>query len=264
MRRQLVGCLQRVTHVPRILTEYGRVAQSSSSPEFVYADRMATLTTMVANLRAAIRSKEMLDNDKILSAAYTLEARLEAWAATIPTSWAYRNVRLSESTSTVRTIWGELRPYRSSYQVYSDWASFHSWSFYRICRIFLNEIILDCLRPAIAERHALGDMRNRCLSIRSTMNRLAGDICSSALHVFGIIGESESEAEGRTCLGGYMLLLPLFTAGAVEGPGHPLRLYSIECFQLIAHSMGIGHALADIDILRVRPGVVDWVDELDK
>jgi hypothetical protein len=262
--RQLVGCLQKSTYVPWILTEYGRLATPLSSPEGVYDDRIATLTAMVANLRAAIRSKAITDNGNILSAAYMLEAELGVWAATLPTSRAYRTVRLPQNNCAVRTVWGQLHPYDGCYHIYPDLTTINSWCYYRVSRIFVNEIILDCLRRVLFEKETLGDLRNQCRNIRGTINKLAADICASAPYLFGVLGDRQSEKEGGTCLGGYMLLLPLFTAGSVEGPTHPLRQYTIECFQLIAHNMGISHALADIDILRVQTGIVEWIDELDE
>lgn len=246
-----------------MFAKYGTFSRSSLSPGGVHAEKMAILTAQLANLRAAIHSKDMTDRDKILSIAYGLETKLTAWATTFPSSGMYRSIKLSKHNCKVRTLWGELHLFNGCYQVYPNWESFNSWCYYRVCQIFVNEIILDCLRPMIANMETPGEIAKQCGSIRRTMNQFAADICASAPHAFGIIGESESENEGGSCLGGYMLLLPLFVAGSVEGPTHPLRACALECYQLIAHGMHIGHALADIDILRVRPGVVEWVDELD-
>jgi hypothetical protein len=208
----------------------------------------------------------LTDPNEILRAAYALEAKLEVWAATLPTEWAYQVVRLPKNSYVVPTLHGAVRPYDGRYHLYPQMKITTGWCHYRVSRILINEVILDCLRPRVEETAPPSAWIDRCRNIRNTMRQLAADICASVPYLFGILGSHPArpaEIEGGTCAGGYLLLLPLFTASSVEGPTHPLRQWTIERFQVIAHTMGIGHAFADIEILRNTPGIVEWMDDLD-
>jgi hypothetical protein len=229
-----------------------------------YGDQIEVLTAEVSNLRAAIRSEALTDTSEILLAANAIEAKLDVWAATLPTSWAYRVIRLPKNSDVVPTVWGEIHPYDCCYHIYPHLQITNGWCWYRVSRILINEVIIDCLRRLFEERATLSDLIDRFRNIRGTMRQLAADICASVPYLFGILGGRQRQMERGTCIGGYMLLLPLFTAGSVDGPTHPLRQWTIESFQVIAHTMGIGHAFADIDILRNQKGIVQWMDDLDR
>ncbi len=200
--------------------------------------------------------------------AYTLDARLEAWAATLPPTWSYRLVPLPPNNAMVATVYGGVRPYGGFYHKYThDFVILNGWSNYRVSRIFVNQIILDCLRPRVLEGRTDPNLLERCRKARNIMHQLAIDICASVPHLFGILDEKtkQNDKDFGTIIGGYMLQQPLYTAGWVVGFGHPLCKFAIDCYVSIAHRMGIDHALSHIDALEEHQvGMAQWVDELDE
>lgn len=242
--------------------EIGNIAASLLPLTSTYDDQIYQFTAEVVNLRAAIHAKSITDDSEILSSAYAIDAKLETWQSTLPAIWRYRTFRLPQSDPFISTEWGAIRPYGGCYHVYYSIEIIDGWCWYRQNRIYLGEIILNCFRRLFENGAPTENLLNHCRKLQSTMYDLAADICATVPYAFGI-PESQGTEFVPGVLGGYMLALPLRTAGAVVKRTHCIREYTINYLQIIAHDMGIGHVKADIDVLKYSEGIVDWLDDLD-
>ncbi|KAH8821391.1 hypothetical protein F5884DRAFT_85215 [Xylogone sp. PMI_703] len=259
----LTGCLQNKTFVPSVLMRYDKLVTPLRPPIHQCDGEMASLTAEVANLRAAIHAGHIEHKRRTLSTAYSIEAKIERFKTSIPASWEYHVVQYPDPDTLVDTVWGPIRLYNGSYHIYPDMAICVSLNFYRVSRILVNEVILDCLR-CLKEETEPNSWAGQCNRTIDMMVQLAADIYASAPGILGIPGKQQADLFHGTALGGYALLLPLYTAGRVKGYPHPLRLCAIEILKLIAYNIGIGHAAADINLLQHEKGITDWWNESDR
>lgn len=265
-RLHIISCLQQMIPVPPVFMEYSEVIMQGRPVSDHHFDNILILTAEVANLRAAIHSKTIVDSYEILSVANTMDEKLKLWEAILSPDWFYHTVQLPNQPRCVSTQWGLVRLYGEHYHTYSLPEHTSSWCNYRVSRILVNSIILDALKKLILEDtttpRAIA-LLDKARTIRNVIHQLAADICASVPAIFGLTDDVGNSEEQGTLEGGFMLLMPLLAAGSIEGPSHMLRCSVVEYLNIIGHRMGIGHALADIALLETLEGMALWIDDFD-
>jgi hypothetical protein len=220
-----------------------------------------TVVAEIANLRAAISTGSISGTENILASVDRLELRLSQWADTRPADFEYETVHLNDGDTVIKTRCGEVRPYTDSYSAYTGSHAVNGWSLYRVGRILLGELLLDALKPAVsANAPGSAMLRTTCWAVRRIMNQMASDICASVPYSLGLQPRSTDERLGLD--GGYMILMPLWVAGCVEGSGHPLRKNAQILFDLIAKRIGITHASLQMGALEHVKGMAEWLNHL--
>ncbi|KAJ5788962.1 transcriptional regulator family: Fungal Specific TF [Penicillium psychrosexuale] len=248
-----ISCLQRDVRVPESLIEQTEIAMILQ-PEQVHGNRLLTIIGKLSNLRADICAN-MYNEQEIISAASAIEASLIAWLAALPPEFNYTTHRLRGIT-----------PYDDQYHMYSSAWVCHSWNQYRSARIIVSEIILSRVRrlsDSSSMTSLSEELRIQCRTLRSTIRRLAVDICRSVpFHFIGYqVDRVSSLPPPEHYVAGLMLLWHLFVAGVVENPQHRLRRWVVKCLQMIGNTMGIDQALAVADIVADYPGALRSVTE---
>lgn len=221
-----------------------------------YGDHLIRICGKLANLRADIDAKVIVDFTEIISSAYAIEAELVAWLAALPSRFLYTTVENARIDTEFRDRCRGLLPYRNRYHIYRSFWACNIWNQYRSARIMANQYILGYTKALARGKPTSslpGDLQTQLRAVRSTIQQLAADICASIPYHFGV-GDVENSLPGESpqtesFIGGFVLLWPLYLAGATEGKNHPLRKWVTECLQLVGHSMGIDQALALVDIL---------------
>ena len=104
-------------------------------------------------------------------------------------------------------------------------------------------------------------LRTTCHTVRRVMDRMAAEICGSVPYSLGL-GPRSGGDESLGLDGGYMILLPLWVAGCVEGAGHPLRRSAQALFDMVGKRMGITHASLQMGMLEDMEGMAEWLDRL--
>ena len=91
------------------------------------------------------------------------------------------------------------------------------------------------------------------------MDQMATDICASVPYLLGL---KTSAAGGALpdLSGAYMVLMPLWVAACVEGPGHPLRHSAMFLLEVLARRVGIRHASLQRHFLVSVEGMAEWLD----
>jgi hypothetical protein len=222
----------------------------------------------LSNLRADIRSNIFSDEREIISAGSAIEADLIAWLASLPPEFNYTTHTKSPFDSVFQPRFRGITPYDDQYHVYPNLWVANSWNQYRAARILVSEIILSHVRK-MSDSTSLTSLseefRLQCRTLRSTIRRLAVEICRGVPFHFNA-HQAEREPNlppPESYLGGLMLLWPLFVAGVVESPNHGLRRWVVRCLQMIGHTMGLDQSLAIADIVSADPGVLHFVTEED-
>lgn len=263
--QQTISCLQRDARVPESLLECTRLAMFLQPAE-AHGNRLVMIIGKLSNLRADICANMYSDDREIVSAASAIEADLIAWLAALPPEFSYTTHITTPFDSAFQKRFRGISPYDNQYHVYpSTWAC-SSWNHYRSARIIVSEIILTRIRK-ISDSSSMASLseefRLQCRPLRSTIRRLAVEICRSVpFHFNAHHVERESNLPPpESYLGGLVLLWHLFVAGVVEDSGHGLHSWVIKCLEMIGNTMGIDQALAVADIVAADPGVLHPVTE---
>ena len=220
----------------------------------------------LSNLRADIRANTFRDERQIISAASAIEADLIAWLASLPAEFNYTTHTKSVFDLAFQRRFRGITPYDDQYHVYPNLWVCNSWNQYRSARIIVSEIILSHVRrmsDSTSLTSLSEEFRLQCRTLRSTIRRLAVEICRGVPFHFNA-HQADREPNfppPESYIGGLVLLWPLFVAGIVESPNHGLRRWVIKCLQMIGHTMGLDQSLAIADIVAADPGVLHFVTE---
>ena len=235
-------------------------------PAEAHGNRLIMIIGKLSNLRADIRADAYSDEQEIISAASAIEADLIAWLASLPPEFNYTTHTKSPFDFVFQRRFRGISPYDDQYHVYPSLWVCNSWNQYRSARIIVSEIILSHVRQ-ISDRTSLSSLsdefRLQCKTLRSTIRRLAVEICRGVPFHFNA-HQADRQANlppPESYIGGLVLIWPLFVAGIVESPSHDLRRWVVKCLQMIGHTMGIDQSLAVADIVAADPGVLHFVTE---
>lgn len=235
-------------------------------PSEAHSNRLIVIIGRLSNLRADIQARAFSNEKEIISVASSIEADLIAWLAALPPDFTYETHTKSPYDFLLQERCRGLTLYDDQYHVYPNLWVCNTWNQYRCARIIVSEIILSHIRQisdASSLRSLSAEFRLHCKTLRSTIRRLAVDICRSVpFH----LGTHEKDASPNcpppeSYIGGLMLLWPLFLAGVVESPNHSLRRWVVQCLKMIGHTMGLDQALALMDIVASDPGILHFVHE---
>ncbi|KAJ5131358.1 uncharacterized protein N7515_007397 [Penicillium bovifimosum] len=262
---QIISCLQRDARVPQSLLDCTQFAMFLRPAE-AHGSRLVMIIGKLSNLRADIRTNVFNNEREIISAASAIEADLIAWLASLPPEFNYETSVKSPFDFAFRQRFRGIDTYDDQYHVYSNLWVCNSWNQYRSARIIVSEIILSHVRR-ISDSTSLSSLstefRLQCRTLRSTMRRLAVDICRGVPFYFNAhqAVKEPSLPPPESYIGGLVLLWPLFVAGIVENPRHGLRRWVVKCLEMIGNTMGIDQALAVADMVAADPGVLQFVTE---
>lgn len=235
-------------------------------PAEAHGNRLIMIIGKLSNLRADIRADAYTDEQEIISAASAIEADLIAWLASLPPEFNYTTNTKSPFDFVFQRRFRGISPYDDQYHVYPNLWVCNSWNQYRSARIIVSEIILSHVRK-ISDRTSLtslsDEFRIQCKTLRSTIRRLAVEICRGVPFHFNAhqANREPNLPPPESYIGGLVLIWPLFVAGIVESPDHGLRRWVIKCLQMIGRTMGLDQALAVADIVAADPGVLHFVTE---
>ncbi|KXG46367.1 uncharacterized protein PGRI_052230 [Penicillium griseofulvum] len=264
--QQIISCLQRDARVPESLLECTKLAMFLQQPAEAHGNRLTMIIAKLSNLRADISTSTYKDDREIISTASAIEADLIAWLAALPPEFTYTTHVRSRFDFAFQKQFRGISPYDDQYHVYPTQWVCNSWNQYRSARIIVSEIILSRVRQ-ISDSSSLASLseefRLHCRTLRSTIRRLAVEICRSVpFHLNAHQAQSEPNLPPpESYIGGLVLLWHLFVAGVVEKPGHGLRRWVVKCLEMIGNTMGIDQALAVADIVAADPGVLHSATE---
>ncbi|KAJ5953907.1 hypothetical protein N7501_008186 [Penicillium viridicatum] len=260
-----ISCLQRDARVPESLLQCTDIVMFLDTAE-AHGNRLVMIIGKLSNLRADIHKNTYKSEQEVISAALAIEADLIAWLAALPSEFNYTTHVSSPFDLAIKKQFRGISPYDDQYHVYpTSWVC-SSWNQYRSARIIVSEIILTRVRK-LSESSSLAslpeELRVQCRALRSTIRRLAVEICRSVPFHFNVhlVARESNLPQPESYIGGLVLLWHLFVAGVVESPQHRLRRWVVKCLEMIGKSMGIDLALAVADIVAADPGVLHSVTE---
>ncbi|KAI2791075.1 hypothetical protein POX_c03930 [Penicillium oxalicum] len=266
LRYQIViSCIQRTVRVPESLLHYTGYA-ISLRPAEAQSNRLIMVISRLASLRADLREGILTDSREVLATTSSIEADLVAWLATLPPEFNYQTHTVTPHELRWQKRRGGLIPYDGQYHEYPNIWICNTWNQYRCTQIIIDEIALEHIRKLSQSSTTMplsDEIRQRCRIARAKIRRLAVEICRSIPCIVGahLDHRSPSALPPERCMGGLMVLWPLFLAGIVERPGHSLRRWVIQCLRLIGHTFGLDQALATMDIVAADAGILRETDE---
>ncbi|KAJ5578587.1 uncharacterized protein N7459_007551 [Penicillium hispanicum] len=264
----IVSCIQRDTRVPDSILECTKFVMLLRPAE-AHSNRLIIIIGKLSNLRADIKDGKFANDEEIVSAASVIDAELITWLAAMPPQFAYETRTVSPDDYMFAHRCRGLAPYDDQYYVYSSFWVCSTWNQYRCARILVSEIILSHIRQisdASAIRPLSDEFRLHCKTLRTTIRRLAVDLCRGVPYHLGVHQEDVSPnfPPPESYLGGLMLLWPMFLAGCVENRHHALRNWVMKCLKVIGNSMALDLGLALRDVMATDPGILQFVTDSEE
>ncbi len=258
MSKLAAGFLYKVS-LPQVLSDYTEITTSCEPPSQACFGRLFIILANLANFRAALAADSMPDDQSIMKQLDAISSELDRWEQSLPSDWSYDTISLRSHDSAIKTQCGEVSPYGGVYHVYKAPYIALGWCYSRAGRIVLGEILLSTLRragPGIAVANTR--VQSSGSLVRCHMRQMAAGIYAGIPYLFGIESSASHRLEGLGS--GCATIMPLWTAGTVEGPGHPLRQNAMLLLDLIAQKIGIALAAFQSDVLKDMEGTTEWLD----
>ncbi|KAJ5155805.1 hypothetical protein N7492_008608 [Penicillium capsulatum] len=262
LRYQIViSCLQRDVWVPDSLMQRTKL-EMFLDPKDTAGVKLIMIIAHLSNLRADVQAKLLTNPEEILKRAVDREENLITWSNSLPPGFlCTTRTTTSPNIAFARHCRG-VPPYNNEYHVYASLLAASTWNHYRCARILVDELIIshyNKLSPTSPTPYLSDGFHSYIVSLRMEISQFGADICRSVPFHLGAcnseITPGMAKLPHESYLSGLMLLWPLFMAGVVEGPTHPMRRWVMHCLNMIGHTMGLDQALATMDILSLDPGM---------
>lgn len=130
--------------------------------QYSHPGSLSEISFRLVNLRASVKSGELVDPAAIRLIALQIESDLQAWEAVVPTNWVYSIIEGSSSYKDLGLL--------SKYHIYPDLRVAEDWNNMRIQRIAVNQIILQ-----ISEGLSLLELN----SVKEIIQQVSMEICTS-------------------------------------------------------------------------------------
>ncbi|KAL9103889.1 MAG: hypothetical protein Q9163_001126 [Psora crenata] len=205
VRGQLLGqCIEKCDPAP--FQDFLSATEGAIPDNFVpsCADYLVSLCMKLPTLR--FREKRMLDETNIvkkrtaaqelLNDAQGADRDLDSWTWTLPKEFHYTSFQLQGCTRDSGAI---PDAYPSSEDIYCDYASASTWNAWRIRRIQVLCMIMNCAE-ILGPSHGRGEPAIEYGNALRVIGRLVDDICSSVpFH----LGHHEAPGGGRAVFANY-------------------------------------------------------------
>ena len=200
----------------------------------LHLNKLAGIIISLSNIRAKIKDNIITDDPTIVSSLLEIESRLVKWDSESPAEWVYTVVPSSEVDS----------GYWDRYHIYRHVWMAASWNYYRCARILVNEGLLNHASRAFASASLFTPMEYhiQCCCSRGVLYQMSSDICASVSWFKHDQREgSDNVPKGASS---FLLLWPLYVAGAMDGADNHLRTWVIRQLEIIGSDLGVRQALA--------------------
>jgi hypothetical protein len=242
----LISCVASESPVPDelvALRAYAAKHLNARDPKWQLSDLMVHY----ANLRSDMQRGD-LSIDNCISFSMGLDAKLQALALNMPTSWRYK---------TTITNGGSDRICNHRFDSYPDRHTTQTWNVLRLIRILLNESVLELCLASTSDLTGEAYLR---LARQATDNigTLAGEICTSVpqyVNCLGAANHLHSPSQNLDC---YTLIFPLYVAGRSRGSANTLKTWVIKQLHYMGSHFGIRNAALVGQVLEQGRDVNPW------
>lgn len=214
--------------------------------------RILDLMARFANFLDTLKDEGDQDRDgslDLISTATKLDDDLQIVSSCMPANWGYQILQNSDP----------VLVYNGTYHIYHDVWTIRYWNYLRLCRIRLQQIILDNHYPD----HDPSGLRYQTMT--STITQLSTDICATVPQHVGNLRHlqleqmeapsppnriiSAQQETGPYTAGIYHVLWPLFAIGKMKSTPIQQRKWIISRLQYLGRISGISQAFAGAEIL---------------
>lgn len=143
---------------------------------------ISEISFRAANLRAAIRTREITDPVTIRKLALGIDTDLQSWEAVVPPSWRYKII--DDPNITIGTCFVGTR------YVYPEHWTIEIWNNWRALRILISHIIVQ------NEARIMHGDESKKLAALAVIRQLSMDICIS---VYSFIGSPRMIVDFPLC-----------------------------------------------------------------
>jgi len=244
----LTNCIQKELCIPAFIVVLWHEAArcwniDTTDPSW----RVQKLAIRLADLRASIKDRDHYNSDGIISEALIIDKALTSIFKEPSTLWQYKTEHINAYSKLA---------YRGIYHVYSNDLVSQTWNSMRMCRILLNEIILNWLAKKLSKvspkTSSTGDHAQYSTSME-TLKQMATDILCSVPQSIGYI----SILEGHTNNTNNAKLpnsTPTCTPRSRPDPGHAVPLHPRFSHPSSIGSLHLSASQEELPIMRGSSG----------
>lgn len=263
----LLGCLQRSVRVPEPILKL-RVEAKTFLEKDDPAWQLSEIVVQLAEFRARIKEKSLLESSTIINIALEIDLRLCALSLGMPTPWKFDTVSTQTEPEFV---------YDGCYHIYPDVWVAHIWNSIRTSRLILHQEILGQIssQPLISVMHEIQYQNSK-----EVLQQMSSEICATIPQYTGHLpllsysyNRSLSNVQPQIAdvspeiiplaVGIYFLLWPLLNAGQATDSSRQ-RAWIVNRLRYIGETTGILQAFLVADTLERREQVVVWNKSIEE
>ncbi|MCJ1290724.1 hypothetical protein MMC34_002266 [Xylographa carneopallida] len=233
-----IKSLQNNENIPADILEWFENSKAYQVEGDLPAWRLASIVSRFVNLRASIKTNELIDPISILCTAASIEADLARWVEELPAEWKFTIAISTENSEAI---------FDSECHVYHNLWVATLWNRYRPIRILVNELLLSYLDliPSLPLHDIFGISQNQRRQSRGVISLLATEICHSIPFQLNHNGMAQNNATKLTptLTGAFTILWPLKVAASTSGASEALSQWARSLLQSIGSKKGIRLAL---------------------
>ncbi|KAF2753762.1 hypothetical protein EJ05DRAFT_489931 [Pseudovirgaria hyperparasitica] len=242
----LTNCVQRKKPVDTFPGENGWKGKDTEENA---ANRLTMISMELPEIRSRFETLQSgqasgdvsTEVNALLQSTKKMDAGLENWAATLPSTWNPQIISIVEDSDTDIMLCPE---WPGPQHIYNDVFVSNIQNDYRVTRIFCQIVIMGCLS-------IIGDMGQNSdfemLRAQYTSQQMVNDICSSVPFHMSFDMHSRPRTTGdenkaAEALGAYFLAWPLFVCNRVPNVSEQQRMWIAGRLMRIGVSFGLDAA----------------------
>lgn len=231
-------CHQLQEPLPYALKTWSRWAEPTQTRDEASLNRFSELNEHLAAIRAEIKRKGICNPAAVAAMLDPVDRKLEDWRTRLPDSWRFKSYRsLGSEVDSVES-------YKLQYDEYPGLWVASTWNNYRMIRILIHESIMTATM-----KHGSDKEKRELQHSAKTLTEMTNGICYSVPYILGDRPNARgaSQAENPNIIpkpGGYLLVWPLFLAGALSTTSKDQRIWIARALRDIGLRMGMQLAVS--------------------
>lgn len=244
----LIDCIQRRKAVPQVISDWSETAYNLQNEDELIEQQLFNIMARLCNVRHLIHTQAG-GNPETVALAFSIDADLEAWAASLPSIYSYKIIAAQQ---------GSHGTFGYDRHVYPNFPIAGAWNAWRSARILAIEAVIAWLMR-YGERLVSTPEYIRCKLLQSKMSN---DICASVSFYFEGTDNFRDAPYALKASAGISLLWPLYVVATAHHHTDARNVWIIKQLEKIAGVLGIRQAMVLANLLRGNRGITLWDREM--
>lgn len=239
----LIDCIQRRKAVPQVISDWSQAAYNLQNEDEAIEQQLFDIMARLCNVRHLIHIQAG-GSPETVALAFSIDADLEAWAASLPSIYSYKTIAAQQGHGT----FGYDR------HVYQNFPIAGAWNAWRSARILTTETVIAWL-TRYGERPMSTPEYIRCKLLQ---NKMSNDICASVSFYFEGTDNFRDAPYALKVSAGVSLLWPLYVVATAHHHIDARNVWIIKQFEKIGGVLGIRQAMVLANLVKRNREITLW------